>query len=67
MIAAAKELKIEIQSGFVTEIICKKEKIQSLKTSIGKLEAEHYVLATGPWSQELLPIPIFPTKWFPEK
>ncbi|NEQ38007.1 MAG: glycine oxidase ThiO [Okeania sp. SIO3I5] len=62
MIAAAKELKIEIQAGFVTEIIRQKGKIQSLKTSIGELEAEHYVLATGAWSQELLPIPVFPTK-----
>ena len=62
IMAAAKELKIQIESGFVTEIICKKGKIQSLKTSIGELEAEHYVLATGAWSQELLPIPVFPTK-----
>ena len=62
IIAAAKELKIEIQSGFVTEIIRKKGKIKSLKTSIGELESEHYVLATGAWSQELLPIPVFPTK-----
>jgi len=62
IIAAAKELKIEIQAGFVTEIIHKKRKIQSLKTSIGELEAEHYVLATGAWSQQLLPIPVFPTK-----
>ena len=62
IIAAAKELKVEIQSGIVTEIIRKKGKIKSLKTSIGEIEAEHYVLATGAWSQELLPIPIFPTK-----
>ncbi len=62
IIAAAKELKIEIQSGVVTEIICQKDKIQSLKTSIGELQAEHYVLATGSWSQELLPVPVFPTK-----
>ncbi|NES01387.1 MAG: glycine oxidase ThiO [Okeania sp. SIO2F4] len=62
IIAAAKELKIDIIQGSVKEIICKKGKIQTLKTSIGELEAEHYVLATGAWSQELLPIPVFPTK-----
>ena len=62
IIAAAKELNIEIQEGIVTEIIHKRSKIQSLKTSIGELQAEHYVLATGAWSQELLPIPVFPRK-----
>lgn len=62
IIAAAQELKVEVKSGFVTEIIRKKGKVQSLKTSIGEIEAEHYVLATGAWSQELLPIPVFPTK-----
>ena len=62
IIAAAKELKIEIKQGIVREIICQKGKINSLKTSIGELQAEHYILATGAWSQELLPIPIFPTK-----
>ncbi|MGB3512640.1 MAG: glycine oxidase ThiO [Microcoleaceae cyanobacterium] len=61
-IAAAKELKIDIIEGVVTEIICKADKIQSIKTSIGELEAEHYVLATGAWSKELLPIPVFPKK-----
>jgi len=62
IIVAAKELKIDIIQGFVKEIICKKGKIHNIKTSIGELEAEHYVLATGAWSQELLPIPVFPTK-----
>ncbi|MEB3343247.1 glycine oxidase ThiO [Okeania sp.] len=62
IMAAAKELKIDIIQGFVKEIICQKGKINNLKTSKGELEAEHYILATGAWSQELLPIPIFPTK-----
>ncbi len=61
-IAAAKELKIEIKSGVVTEIIQQKDQILSIKTSIGELQAQHYVLATGAWSQELLPIPVFPRK-----
>lgn len=61
-IAAAKELKIDIIEGIVTAIIRKAGKIQSVKTSIGELQAEHYVLATGAWSQELLPIPVFPKK-----
>ncbi|NES74945.1 MULTISPECIES: glycine oxidase ThiO [Okeania] len=61
-IAAAKELKIDILEGIVIEIIRQKGKIQSIKTSIGELQAEHYVLATGAWSQELLPIPVFPRK-----
>ncbi len=62
IMAVAKELKIDILQGFVKEIIGKKGKIHNIKTSIGELEAEHYVLATGAWSQELLPIPVFPTK-----
>ncbi|MGD1699870.1 glycine oxidase ThiO [Dapis sp. BLCC M229] len=62
IIAATKELKIDVIQGFVKEIICKKGKIHNIETSIGEFEAEHYVLATGAWSQQLLPIPVFPIK-----
>ncbi len=62
IIAAAKQLKIELVEGNITEIIRTKGKIETIKTSIGELKADHYVLAAGAWSKELLSIPVFPIK-----
>ncbi len=53
---------IEIQIATVTEFCRSGDRITSLKTSIGELQAQHYVLATGAWSQALLPIPVKPRK-----
>lgn len=36
--------------------------IRHLETSAGTWQADHYVLATGAWSQQLLPIPVTPRK-----
>jgi len=36
--------------------------VVSVQTSVGDWRAKHYVLATGAWSNELLPIPVQPRK-----
>ncbi len=45
-----KELQIESQS------------LRGVITSKYKLQSDRYILATGAWSQELLPVPIYPKK-----
>ena len=63
LIQAAKVLKIDVQEGITVNAIGqKKGRVSSIFTSVGELEAEKYVLATGAWSSELLPIPIRPVK-----
>lgn len=60
---AAQELGIEIQEGVEVEAIEQQNRqIRAVKTSIGELQANHYVLATGAWSHQLLPIPVQPKK-----
>ncbi|GAB4378701.1 MAG: hypothetical protein Kow00121_31200 [Elainellaceae cyanobacterium] len=60
---AAQSLDIPIREGVtVTAIEQRQGQVARLKTSIGDLHAAHYVLATGAWSQALLPIPVSPCK-----
>lgn len=60
---AAQELGVEIQEGVEVEAIEQQNsQIRGVKTSIGELQANHYVLATGAWSAQLLPIPVQPKK-----
>lgn len=54
---------ITIRSGISVEgFIQKQGRVIGLRTSAGELHADHYVLATGAWSGELLPIPVTPRK-----
>ena len=60
---AAQQLEIEVLEGVaVTEFVRENQRIKYIKTSRGDWQAERYVLATGAWTQELLPIPVYPTK-----
>jgi len=60
---AAQELGVEMREGVEVEAIEQQNRqIRSLKTSIGELQASHYVLATGAWSDQLIPIPVQPKK-----
>ncbi len=59
---AIKELKIEIIQGCATDIICQYDRVFGIETTAGKLQADHYVLATGAWSKKLLNIPVYPRK-----
>src|SRR6476469_728943 len=60
--AATEELQIEIIQGSAEEIIRQKNRVFGVETTAGKLQADRYVLAAGPWSEKLLDIPVFPRK-----
>ena len=63
LLAAVQDAGIEIQTGVTVEGFVRQQgKVISLRTSIGEKQADHYVLATGAWSSELLPVPVTPTK-----
>ncbi|MGC1307397.1 MAG: glycine oxidase ThiO [Phormidesmis sp.] len=56
---AVQESGVNIQAGVEVEgLIQRQQKIIGLRTSAGEKQADHYVLATGAWSADLLPIPI---------
>lgn len=61
---AAKEVGIEIQTDVKVERFVSSDRhtITALETTQGTWQADHYILATGAWAQELLPIPVFPRK-----
>ncbi len=61
--AAVQDLGVNIQTGVSVEgLIQQGQKIVGLRTSAGQQQAGHYVLATGAWSEEVLPIPVTPCK-----
>lgn len=63
LIQAAQNLKIEIQEGVTAQAIQQQAgKVTNIMTSQGSLTAEKYVLATGSWASQLLPIPVKPVK-----
>lgn len=60
---AALSVGVQIQEGVaVTAIQQRGRRVSTLKTTAGDWQAEHYILATGAWSQELLPVPVQPRK-----
>ena len=63
LIQATKTLGVEIREGVSVRAIQQRGgKVTSVFTSQGELEAQKYVLATGSWSSQLLPIPTRPVK-----
>ncbi|MGC1218432.1 MAG: glycine oxidase ThiO [Phormidesmis sp.] len=61
--AAAQDAGIEIQTGVsVQGFIQKQGRVIGLRTTAGEKTAGHYILATGAWSGELLPVPVLPKK-----
>ena len=60
---AVQEAGITVQSDVSVEgFIQRQGEVIGLRTSIGEQQAGHYVLATGAWSGELLPVPVTPRK-----
>lgn len=59
---AAELLGVDVQDGITVEGIQHQRSVVSVQTSAGVYRASHYVLATGAWSNELLPIPVNPKK-----
>ncbi|RMF22539.1 MAG: glycine oxidase ThiO [Cyanobacteria bacterium J083] len=63
LLQAAQSLGIEIKEKVaVNAMQIKGERVEYLLTNVGKLRAERYILATGSWASELLPIPVRPIK-----
>ncbi|MEL6814079.1 MAG: glycine oxidase ThiO [Cyanobacteria bacterium J06598_3] len=61
--SAILDLGIDLQSGVTVEgFIQRQRQVIGLRTSTGEKQAAHYVLATGAWSGEVLPIPVTPRK-----
>lgn len=60
---AAQDAGVEICEG-VTVYGCVRRggQVQQVQTSAGEFRAGHYVLATGAWSNDLLPLPVKPVK-----
>jgi glycine oxidase ThiO len=60
---ASQSLGVEFQDGVeVRAIHSSHGRVTQLETNHGQFTAAHYLLATGAWSQALLPIPVVPRK-----
>ena len=59
---ASKKLKIDIIQGTAEEINRQGNRVFGVETTVGKLQADRYVLAGGAWSYQLLNVPVFPRK-----
>lgn len=61
--AAAETVGVTLHTGVsVDSIEHRGDRICHINTSMGSWQAERYLLATGAWSGELLPIPVQPRK-----
>jgi thiazole synthase len=60
---AVRQVGVNIREGVAAEALQQQNRrVVSVQTSEGDWQAEHYVLATGAWSNELLPVPVYPKK-----
>lgn len=61
--AAAQQLGVQLCDGVtVDKIQHNAHRIQQVETTAGTWQAQTYVLTTGAWSADLLPVPVFPRK-----
>jgi glycine oxidase ThiO len=61
--AAAQALGVQFCDGVTVEKIQHDtHRVTQVETTVGLWQAQTYVLATGAWSAELLPVPVFPRK-----
>jgi thiazole synthase len=60
--AAVRQVGIPVIEGISIDNLGSSQIAQGLTTSHGTYQAEHYILATGAWTQELLPVPVQPRK-----
>lgn len=60
---AVQEAGVQLQEGVaVHQLWYQDQQVCGVRTAQGLVQAGHYVLATGAWSQALLPIPVHPKK-----
>ncbi|OKH20452.1 glycine oxidase ThiO [Hydrococcus rivularis NIES-593] len=63
LLQAAQTLGVDLREGIAVRGIQQKQgKVSGVFTSDGELQAQTYVLATGSWATQLLPIPVRPVK-----
>ena len=63
LLQAAQTIGVDLREGVTVEAIAQKHGlVDSVITSSGNLQAQTYVLATGAWSSQLLPLPVRPVK-----
>ncbi|MCP6758169.1 MAG: glycine oxidase ThiO [Fischerella sp. CENA71] len=63
LVGAAQCLGVELKEGTAVEGILQQQgQVAGVQTNAGILRAEHYVLATGAWTNQLFPLPVRPTK-----
>lgn len=63
LLNAAENLGVEITEGITVKgIIQQQGEVKGVQTDAGTFRASKYVLATGAWSSELLPLPVRPVK-----
>ncbi|PMB15254.1 glycine oxidase ThiO [Fischerella thermalis] len=63
LLSAAQSLGVEIKEGIAVEgILQQQRQVVGVQTNAGILRAEHYVLATGAWTNQLFPLPVRPAK-----
>ncbi|BDI19811.1 hypothetical protein ANSO36C_56130 [Nostoc cf. commune SO-36] len=60
---AAESVGVELKDGITVEAFLQQQgQVVGVQTNAGTIRAAHYVLASGAWSNELLPIPVLPRK-----
>ncbi len=60
---AVQDVGVEIHAGITVNQICHTgRRVTAVTTTAGTWTSDRYILATGAWSQDLLPIPVFPRK-----
>ena len=60
---AAQQLGVNLQKGVTVQALPQKNsQIQAIFTNKGEFQANTYILATGSWAKELLPLPVEPIK-----
>ncbi|MBW4556317.1 MAG: glycine oxidase ThiO [Trichormus sp. ATA11-4-KO1] len=60
---AAESLGVELKDGIKVEAFLQQQgEVSGVQTNIGTIRADHYVLATGAWSNALIPLPVRPRK-----
>jgi thiazole synthase len=63
LLQAAQTLGVEIKEGVRVKAIQQQQgRVNGVLTDLGLLTADNYVLATGSWSSQLLPLPVRPIK-----
>ncbi|MEH2285969.1 glycine oxidase ThiO [Nostoc sp.] len=60
---AAESVGVELKDGIIVEAFLQQQgQVVGVQTNAGRIRAAHYVLASGAWSNELLPLPVLPRK-----